>query len=213
MLPRLRLHQELYLIAHGEDGRPLIHLPTLQLGLASAVLLDLVLAERIEIHSGELYVHDTEPLGYTVVDTVIPALLRDRKHRDLREWLRSLAEDSYDRSCASLVALGLLARVTRRRLGLVPRNRYQPTGTGPTVIARASVRYAVEGRERPDAQCAALCGLVAVLRLGDALYVDLPGTQIQELLRRIVSGHVRSVREIVAVTDALAGDLAVAVYR
>lgn len=211
--PRLRLHQELYLIAHDEDGRPLLHLPTLHLGLAAAVLLDLVLADRLEIHGGDLYIRNTQPVGDTVVDTVTPALLGDRSRRDLRGRLRTLAEDSYDRSCASLVALGLLTRVSRRRLGLVPHTRYQPTAPGPTVSARAGVRYAVHGRELPDAQCAALCGLVLVMRLADVLYIDMPNTEIQERLRRIIGVHSRPVREIIAVTDALVGDLAVAVYR
>jgi hypothetical protein len=214
-MDRLRLHQELYLLSHDEEGRPLIHVPALRLGLAGAVLLDLVLTERLQVAAGQLVVYDHTPLGDSVADTIVPTLLADRSHRnrELRTWLRRLAEDADERTRGGLVAAGVLARTTRRRLGIVPRTRYEPTGHGPTMTARAGPRYAVHGRQTPDAQCAALCGLLAVLRLHDTLYLDLPGGDVLDRLHAIAHRHTRPVREITATVEALIGELAVAVYR
>ncbi len=214
-MDRLRLHQELYLIAHDEEGQPVIHVPALRLGLAGAVLLDLVLTERLDIIGGQLVVHDRTPVGDSVADTVVPALLADRNRQDrqLRIWLKRLAEDADERTRASLVAAGVLARTSRRRLGIMPRTTYEPTSHAPTVIARSGPRYAVHGHQYPDPQCAALCGLLAVLRLHDTLYLDLPAADLLNRLRWIAYHQPRPVREITDTVEALIGELATAVYR
>ncbi len=209
------MHQELYLLGHEEDGRPLIHLPALRLGLAGAVLLDLVVTGRLHVAAGHLVVYDRTPLGDSVIDTVLRALLADRarRDRDLRTWLRCLAADADERSRGGLVAAGILTRTSRRRLGVLPRTRYEPTAHGPAVVARSGPRYAVYGHQPPDAQCAALCGLLAVLRLHDTLYLDLPPGELLERLHAIALRQPRPMREITAAVEALIGELAVAVYR
>jgi hypothetical protein len=214
-MDRLRLHQELYLLAHDEEGRPVIHMPALRLGLAGAVLLDLVLTARLDLVGGQLVVHDRTAIGDGVVDTVVPALLADRHRQDrqLRTWLKRLAEDADERTRASLVAAGVLARTSRRGLGIVPRTTYEPTSHAPTVIARSGPRYAVHGHQYPDTQCAALCGLLAVLRLHDTLYLDLSATDLLNRLRWIAYHQARPVREITDAVEALIGELATAVYR
>lgn len=214
-MDRLRLHQELYLLGHDEAGRPRTHLPALRLGLAGAVLLELVLTERLRLASGQLVVYDSTPLGDSVTDTVVTALVADRaqQDRDLRVWLRRLARDADERTRGGMVAAGLLVRVTSRRLGIMSSTRYEPTSDVPTAVARAAPRYAVHGRQEPDAQCAALCALLAILQLQNALYLDLPGIEVLARLRQIGVLQVRPVREIVTVVDAMIRDLAVAVYR
>ncbi|WP_055479557.1 GOLPH3/VPS74 family protein [Sphaerimonospora mesophila] len=207
------LHQELYLIAHDDDGKPLIQRPSLRLGLAGAVLLDLTLSGRLNVTQGQLAVYDRNPIGDTVADTLIPAILNDRANRDLKVWIKQIAEDIYDRTCGSLVAAGLLTKVTRRRLGMLAQTRYQPVDTAPAVRARAGVRAAADGRETPDSHCAALCGLVGVLHLESALYIDQPSSQLIGRLRTIAGEHSRPVQEIVQTVDTLVGEAAVAIYR
>jgi Golgi phosphoprotein 3 (GPP34) len=212
---RLRLHQELYLLGHDEDGRPLTHLAALRLGLAGAVLLDLTVTGRLHVAAGTLSVYDPTPLADGVADTVVAALLADRRRQDrqLRVWLKRLAQDADERTRGGLVAAGVLTRATRRRLRVLAHTRYQPTGYAPTVIARARPRYAVHGQQTPDAQCAALCGLLAVLRLHDTLYLDLPGGDVLDRLHRIADRQSPPAREITTTVEALIGELAIAVYR
>ncbi|MFC0864240.1 GPP34 family phosphoprotein [Sphaerimonospora cavernae] len=210
---RLPLHQELYLIAHDDDGKALIQQPSLRLGLAGAVLLDLTLSGRLSVTQGQLAVYDRTPIGDTVADSLIPAILNDRANRDLKIWIKQIAEDIYDRTCGSLIAAGVLTKVNKRRLGMLAQTRYQPVNTTAAVRARAGVRAAADRREEPDAHCAALCGLVGVLHLESVLYIDQPSSQLIGRLRTIAGEYSRSVQEIVATVDLLLGEAAVAVYR
>lgn len=207
------LHQELYLIAHDDDGKPLVQGASLSLGLAGAVLLDLTLSGRLHITQGQLAVYDPKPIGDAITDSVIPMILSDRVNRDLRLWTKLVAEDIYDRICGSLVAAGVLTKVTRRRLGVLSQTRYQPVDTAPAVYARAVVRAAAEGREVPDAQTAVLCALVGVMHLESALYIDQPSSQLVSRLRHIGGEYFRPVQEVVSTVDRLIGEAAVSVRR
>ena len=214
-MDRLRLHQELYLLGHDDAGKPRTHLPALRLGLAGAVLIELVVTERLHLSAGQLVVYNPTPSGDSVTDTVVAALIADRaqQDRDVRVWLRRLATDSDERTRGGMVAAGLLTRVTSRRLGIMSSTRYEPTSDAPAVVARAAPRYAVHGRQQPDAQCAALCALLAILQLQSTLYLDLPGVDVLDRLREIGLQQPRSAREILAIVEAMIRDLSVAVYR
>ncbi|GII83600.1 hypothetical protein Ssi03_15900 [Sphaerisporangium siamense] len=211
---RPSLHQELYLIAHDDDGKPLIQPPSLRLGLAGAVLLDLALNGRVNVTQGRIAVYDRSPIGDTVADSLIPAILNDRVNRDLKLWIKQIAEDIYDRTCGSLVAAGVLTKVTRRRLGVLAQVRYQPVDTTPAVRARAGVREATtDARGTPDAHYAALCGLVGVLRLESTLYINQPSNRLVGRLLTIAGEYSRPVQEITQTVDTLIGETAVAAYR
>lgn len=210
---RLPLYQDLYLIAHDQAGKPLINQPSLSLGLAGAVLLDLALTGRLDITHGRLAVYDRNPIGDMVADSLVPLILRDRTNRDTRFWIRKVAEDIYDRTCGGLVAAGVLTRVTRRRMGVMSQTRYPPTDVAPLVRARSGVRNAVEAVEQPDARCAALCGLVGVLRVEAALHLAQPSSQLVGRLRSIAREYPRPVNEVIGMVETLISEAAVALYR
>ncbi|MFD0478924.1 hypothetical protein ACFQ0B_70145 [Nonomuraea thailandensis] len=75
------------------------------------------------------------------------------------------------------------------------------------------MRSAVEGWKPPDARCAGLCGLVAVLRLESELYLDQPGNQLVARLREIAAAAGPPVAELVEIVDTLVAEAALAVYR
>ncbi|NUP76245.1 MAG: GPP34 family phosphoprotein [Nonomuraea sp.] len=207
------LHQELFLIAHDQSGKPLVHQHSMALGLAGAVLLDLALSERVTLVRGRVEVADHTPFGDPVVDSLIPMIVRDRADRDARFWIKKLAEDVHDRTRQSLVGAGVLVMVTRRRLGMLPYTRYQLADIASVVRASAGVRSAVEGWKQPDGRGAALCGLVGALRVEAELYLDQPSARLIERLRAIASEHSPVVKEIVSLVDTMLGEAAVAVFR
>ncbi|MEU6785556.1 GPP34 family phosphoprotein [Nonomuraea angiospora] len=200
---RLPLHEDLYLIAHDQSGKPLIHQSSMALGLAGAVLLELAVSGRVTLADGRATV-SRPPAG----DTPVP--LADG---DVRLLVKKAANGLYDRTREALVASGVLVRVSRRRLGMLPYTRYQLADIASVVRASSGVRSAVEGWKPPDARCAALCGLVAVLRLESELYLDQPANRLVGRLREIASAAPPVVGELVAVVDTLVGEAAVAVYR
>ncbi|MGW0200365.1 GOLPH3/VPS74 family protein [Nonomuraea sp. NPDC003201] len=200
---RLTLHEDLYLIAHDQSGKPLIHQSSMALGLAGAVVLELAVSGRVTVADGQATV-SRPPAGDT------PVSLADG---DVKLLIKKAANGLYDRTREALVASGVLVRVSRRRLGMLPYTRHQLADIASVVRASSGVRSAVEGWKPPDARCAALCGLVAVLRLESELYLDQPANRLVGRLREIASAAPPVVGELVAVVDTLVGEAAVAVYR
>ncbi|GAA3126390.1 GOLPH3/VPS74 family protein [Streptosporangium carneum] len=207
------LHHELYLIAHDNSGKPLVHQSSMALGLAGAVLLELALGDRLAATEGGVSVRDSTSVGDAVADSLIPLILRDRTARDIAFWTKKVAEDVYDRTRESLVSAGVLNRVTRRRLGVLSQTRHELADIASVVRACSGVRAAVEGREEPDARCAALCGLVGVLQVDAALYLGQPSNQLIGRLRGIAEESSRVVQDVVGTVDTLISEAAVAVYR
>ncbi|MEV4219120.1 GPP34 family phosphoprotein [Nonomuraea sp. NPDC049725] len=210
-MTRQPLHHDLFLIAHDKSGKPLAHRSATSLALAGAVLIDLVLAEHVSVAAGSAAVTGRAATGDAVADDLLNAIAADRIGHDPPYWVRSLAENVYDRTRDALTAAGLLVPVTRRRLGMLPYVRHEPSDIALLVRASAGVRSAAEGRKSPDARSAALCGLVAVLQIEAALYLGLPS--LNERLRALATGHSPLVKELVGMVDTLVQEAAVAVYR
>ncbi|MFG6192317.1 GPP34 family phosphoprotein [Nonomuraea sp. JJY05] len=196
---RLPLHEDLYLIAHDQSGKPLIHQSSMALGLAGAVLLEQAISGRVTVAGGHVTVSGDAPVPMA--------------DGDVRFLIKKEADGLYDRTREALLASGVLVRVSRRRLGMLPYTRYQLADIASVVRASSGVRSAVEGWKPPDARCAALCGLVAVLRLEAELYLDQPANRLVGRLREIASAAPPVVGELVAVVDTLVAEAAVAVYR
>ncbi|MBM7078065.1 GOLPH3/VPS74 family protein [Micromonospora humida] len=221
-VPGLPLRDELYLLAHNDDtGQPHIHRQALALGLAGAVLIDLVLAGRTILDNDDhpageqrVKIHIDRPVGDLIADTALTSLRHARPAPPLRHWLRGFADDLYERTRAGLHAAGILRHTSRRRLaGLIRADTYLPTQTRWPVIARARLRYLADGREQPDNHTAALAGLVVALHLTPHLFLPDNTTVVTAHLRAIAHQHLRPVRDITAAVDAAVGDLATATYR
>ncbi|MBF8191271.1 GPP34 family phosphoprotein [Nonomuraea sp. K274] len=218
---RLPLHADLYLIAHDQSGKPLIHQSSMTLGLAGAALLELALSERVVVARdrratapGQGIVararDEGRPTGDAVSDALLPLVSGDG---DVRYVIKKAADGIRDRTRAGLVASGVLRRVAGRRMGMLPYTRYEVADIASVVRASSGVRAAVEGWKPPDARCAALCGLVAVLRLEEELYLDQPSNQLVGRLRELVTESAPLVGALVGVVETLVGEAALAVYR
>ncbi|MFC4005883.1 GPP34 family phosphoprotein [Nonomuraea purpurea] len=208
---RLPIHQDLYLIAHGQSGKPLIHPSSLALGLAGATLLELALGGLVTVTRGLAVTSRGPSTGDAVCDDFVSLLTRGRA--DVRSLIKKGSDGICERTRESLVGAGVLVRVSGRRMGMLPYTRYEPADISSIVRASSGARSAVEGWKQPDARCAALCGLVAVLRLEAELYLDQPAGRLVGRLLEIAAAGAPPVGELVAVVDALVGEAAVAVYR
>jgi hypothetical protein len=211
---RLPLRDELFLLGHDDDdGRCRLHPPVLSVGLAGATLIELFLAGALRLHTDRIVVHARDPVGDPITDAALTALLQTRGAAVLRPWLRWFADDLYERTRAGLVAAGVLHHTTHRRFGLLPVSSYRPVDTTWVIRIRGYLRSVLYGHRQPDNQCAALCGLAAVLGLGGFLYIDAATEHIRAGLHEIARGHYPDVRAITAAVDEAVGDITVAVYR
>jgi hypothetical protein len=144
---RLPLYQELWLLGHDEHGTPHIHLPSLNLGLAGAVLIELVMAERITIRTGSICVYDRAGIGEPLIDATRSAIAAERSQRLLPIWLRWIADDIYERTTGALIAAGIVVRQVTRRHLVARTERYRPTDSTIASRIRGGVAYATYGHE------------------------------------------------------------------
>ncbi len=209
---RLPLHQELYLFAHDQNGTPAIHLPSLSVGLGGAALLDLALLERLTVIGGRIVVQRNQTAGEPILDSVLSAIAASTGSRELLFWLRALSGTIYERATGSLVAAGLLTPTVKKRLR-GSTYKYRPADATHAQVACARMRWATYGHEYPDPQCAALCGLTAVLRLERGLHLDESTGEILQRLRHLSRAHFAPGAEVITAVEGLVAEVAMSVYR
>ena len=140
----------------------------------------------------------------------------------LRAVVAGLAQGLYERTVIHLIDQNILT-ATAPRFG---RTQYWPTDPGHAAHAQAHprmrIRAAVSGPPEPDPATDALCALIRVLRLEDSLHLEFTNDQVTRRIGTL--GHwltqtatheprLAAIPDIMAAVDAVAGDLAVAVYR
>ncbi|GIG62829.1 hypothetical protein Lfu02_72010 [Longispora fulva] len=165
------LGDDLYLLAHSSEGKPYVHLPSLSVGLATAVLIELMLAGRIGVSEGRVIGYERRPINLSVADSALGAIFAGANQTP-NYWLRAVASDSYDRISGALTASGLLRKVQTRRLGLVPVTRIQPVDPEMAVRIRARLRYALRGPDEVPVADAALCAIVGIVGLESRVFLD-----------------------------------------
>lgn len=230
---RLMLRDELYLIAHGDNGTPLINEQALEVGLAGAVVLDLWLAKRVAVgwvagpqHSwvptdGALTVCGQQPvddLGRVALAVIRHVSVAEPSEEHLKQWLRGFAGiDVYARTQAAMTVAGILRRAVHRG-----RHVYLPCEAAWPARARAMVREAANKRAEPDPanpgsgdlQLGGLCGLVEALQLTEFLYdPNLSTRSLARWLRQVLAEQHPDIQAVVGAVDSIRGDLAVAAMR
>ena len=193
---RLPLWDELYLLGHDlESGVPARPTEVLGVGLAGAVLIDLLLHQQVALTDGRISIREYPPRGDVIADTAMTHLRDGSRLPAVPVWLRSLAEDAgiYERVRANLVAFGVLRRQRRR---LRP-DCYPPVDTVWTVRAQARLRSILCGHEPADYHSAALCGLVDAVGLHRVLAIAQPDRKVRHGLRVVASTHLPPIRYVI----------------
>ncbi|RZS30538.1 Golgi phosphoprotein 3 GPP34 [Herbihabitans rhizosphaerae] len=199
------LGDEFFLAAHDDLGGKLrLHRVNLGLGLAGALLGELVLTERIAVKRGHLWVSDTRPPEDVLSHSVLSHLMNEDDVSSVTPWLRYLAADAYDQVGTRLVHSGHAHRRQARRLlrtvtvfDLVDPN----TAAGP--VARLSSR--LHARHPLSLLDATLIGLMAATGLEKEVTRDAP-VPAHRLIPDLVGRLPPPLRELVAATETAVGD-------
>jgi len=111
------LADQYFLIAHEDrTGRSRLHPRATGLGLAAALLGELVLEGRIGIADGDLVILDRHPPADALAHNILDLLIAQPQHRDVRTWLAFLSQDAAVRVGERLTRMGAVEPVTRRRM-------------------------------------------------------------------------------------------------
>ncbi len=206
----MTMREELFLLAHDDGGKLLIPEANLGAGLAGATLIGLLLERRVRVGEGRLEVVEPSSTGDAESDATLEAIAANTAPCGPRAWVCWISHGAYERVGDAMAADGLVHRSVGRRLGLVPVTRVVAEDPADLVRVRSRIRYAVHGRDRPDAETAALCGLVRVLRLEASLLLSMPVADLLIGLERMTEGNDMTIRQVTHAVDAV---IAAALFR
>lgn len=174
------LVDELLLLAYDDtSGRN--RADHLEIGLGGAIMLELTLAERIDVVDKRVRVLDASPTGDRLLDEVLRRIGEDKPRKPqavVQRASKGLTQTVLD----DLVARGVLRFNRDRLLGVFPFHRYLPDDPTAEADARARLAAAVDAGAAPDARTAALASLVYALKMHS---VALPGRNQREVRKAL----------------------------
>lgn len=213
--PHTTLRDQLFLLAHERDGQLKTHLPSLRLGLAAAVLIDLILVERISISDGRIHRNPilVKPPDDSISAATLTAITNAGPSSDARTCVRWLAGDIYERTRSSLYAAGHLLRRERKRLFGGKDETWRPRQPTVTVYIAGPLFRALNSNALIDAPDYALAGLIRTLHLHNVIGVSLDRNDLLAYLGELADRSSSSVRETLHILERLIGEVATAAFR
>jgi ribosomal protein S17 len=209
--PQLPLADDLYLAAHDSPrGRCLLTPATLGLGLAAALLGELVLWRRLELEDNLLSVLDDRPTADPATSAVLVQLLRESRHRQIRDWIAFLATGvATDLVERRLARAGLTQRVEKRGL-LGTKVRFVPTDPSTAAWPGTRVRIAATRGELLDTPDLVLTGLVLATGLDQHVLVTLEARERDLLYDQLRRRMPAMLQHLVGHAEAAVGDAVMA---
>ncbi|WP_412542678.1 GPP34 family phosphoprotein [Longispora sp. K20-0274] len=200
------LADEFFLIAHDDtDGRRRLHGRATDLGLAGALLGELVLFQCLAIENGIVTVIDRQPPADPLAAVVLGDMLGSPQHRDIRTWLAYLSQTASENVAHRLVELAFLRREESRILWRTT-VRYVPVDFAQTGWPAPRLRMSLTEGRPMDLHEMALAALVEAAGLFETVVWDGNQAAARRYLRRIVSTLPASLRELAGHVEAAVGD-------
>ncbi len=199
---------DLYLMAHHEvSGKPFVQPRALGLGLAGALLAELMLAGSLGLQPDGIVLPGRTLPGDGLARDVLGLLAAEPEPHPVREWLLFVARTAAEDVARRLERSGYLTRAGRAwwRPG-----RWVPVDPDWAFSPLLRVRSALDPARPPAVRGAVLAGLAAGCGLGFRLeqYVPAGGRRLDHVLGRLDPG----LRKLIAQTQA-AVDSAVLSHR
>lgn len=197
----MALADDLFLIAHADAGGKL-QLPPRQagLGLAGALLAELVLSGNLEILGGALRVRDLRDPGDDLDALILRQIVAEPDHTALATWLAFLGQEAVDRVGRRVAREGIVRRQEVRRMWMSS-VRYPPLD--PDRAGRPTVRLqqAVWRAEPIPLGDMTLASLVDVSGLSKQVWFD-SDANAGRYLASLHSALPRALFDLVAHTEA-----------
>lgn len=208
-----RLADDFLLLALDDRGANLVGDPGLDYGLAGAVLLDLMLAGRLDLAGDRVVVADATPVGDPVADAALERVAAAREPRKPDAWIQPLSDGLRGRLLERQVEAGVLRVEQDRVLWVFPRTRYaSATGAEPAVesAVRRELTAAIDGTGAVPARTAALLGLVQAVGLAGRLFPDRDSKALKARLGEIAAGNwaAEAVQQSIARIQAVIASMA-----
>jgi hypothetical protein len=205
------LADQYFLIAHEDrTGRSRLHPRATGLGLAAALIGELMLDGHLELIDGDLFIANRQPPGDALSHDILSLLIAQPQHREVRTWLAYLSQDAAVRVGERLIRAGAVEPVTRRKI-LSTTTFYMPNSAEQrNAAAWAPARLAnllVRGLEMSISD-RVLAGLVAATGLTRHVLYDYElHRQAFLMLPSTVGSLPGDLRELIEYTEASVGSV------
>jgi Golgi phosphoprotein 3 (GPP34) len=177
------LADELLLLAYDDEtGRCAVSVIALDLGMAAAVLVDLVLHGRIEVTNRAVLPVDPSPTGHAVVDEILGRICAEQPQPAAR-WLQRLRHNLRQHVLESLIAQGVVRDQDVTAWDVLRVHRYPMVDPTAERETRSRLAAALTGGAVPDERTAALATLVAAVRMEPTL--GLTGEAVAKTHQRL----------------------------
>ncbi|GAB3655422.1 GOLPH3/VPS74 family protein [Glycomyces tarimensis] len=159
----------------------------LELGLGGAIVLELTLAERIDVVDKKVQVVDATPTGDRLLDEVLRRIADDKPRKPAAVVQRAgkgLTQTVLD----DLVSRGVLEFKRDKLLGVFPFHRYLPRDPTAEADARARLTRAVDMGSAAEARTAALASLVYAMKMHSIVFPGRRSGEVRRALKAIAEG-------------------------
>jgi len=195
-----RLADDLYLLAHHEiTGKLHLQPRAAGLGLAGALLAELMLSGKIYFQADQIMVADRSPPGDGLARSVLGLLVSEPEQHAPRDWLLFLARTAAEDVALRLEQSGYLTRISSRRPWRG--QRWIPVDADCAFAPFLRAKSALDSSKPVTAQNAALAGLAAACGLGRQMALYLPPKAHHRLQEAAQQLH-PSLRDLITQTQA-----------
>ncbi|GII25605.1 GOLPH3/VPS74 family protein [Planosporangium mesophilum] len=203
------LADDFFLLAHDErDARPRLSPRAVELGLAGAMLGELVLERRVTVEGALLSVVRWDPPADALAHTTLATVTSEPEHREVRTWLSYLGRTAVESVGQRLVRAGVMRQTQSRRL-LKTVNRYLVNDLNLPAARVLRLRRVLTGAEPMYVADATVIGLAAATGLTRHVLWDGAPASVKQ-----VHAAVRSLpppfRDLVATVEEAVGDAVLA---
>lgn len=194
-----RVADDLYLMAHNDvTGRPYLQPRALGLGLAGALLAELMLAGQVDVSRHGLAVVGQASAEDHLSGLVLKLIAEEREPVTAGEWLQFLARTASREVAGRLGERGYLTLVSSRRLWRA--ERWVPVDSDCAFAPLTRARAALDPVRPVTVIGATLAGLAAACGMGARLlYYASPGCRRPEETVRVLPP---GMRDLIAQTQA-----------
>jgi hypothetical protein len=177
------LADELLLLAYDDEtGRCAVPRIALDLGMATAVLVDLVLHGRVQVTNRAIFPVNPSPTGHDVNDEILSRICGEQP-QPAAFWLQRLRHNLRQHVLESLVAQGVIRDQDETAWDVLRVHRYPMVDPTVERAARSRLAAALTGDSVPDERTAALATLVAAARMEPTL--GLTGDAVAKTHQRL----------------------------
>ncbi|WP_127503647.1 GOLPH3/VPS74 family protein [Actinoplanes solisilvae] len=208
---QLPLADDLFLTAHDSvKGKCLLSPATLGLGMAAALLGELVLWRRLDVVDGKIQIIDDRPTGDPAATAVLDQLLREGHHRAVRDWISFLATGVATDLVERRLARSALVQRQEKRGLMGTKVSFVPSDSMIAGWPATRIRTFIGRGELLDIPDLVLAGLILATGLDQHVFMTLEQrgrTQLFDQLKRRLPAMLL---ELVGQAEAAVGDAVMA---